>query len=218
MVSSLILPAAATHPEPLPVGDRRHDGPEAAPGPLFLPSLAIADESEVVPLWPGGAPGYEGKNPGRKDREGKGKGHHRLVSSIHQPSLTVFLPPKEKATGAAVVICPGGGHRYLAIDHEGYDVARWLASQGVAGFVLKYRLANEEGSRYKVDIHALADARRAIRLVRGRAKEWGVDPLRVGLMGFSAGASWPSWRGRSSSPAAPTPTILSIASIPGLIF
>ena len=85
------------------------------------------------------------------------------------------------------MICPGGGHRVLAIDHEGYEVAHWLASQGVAGFVLKYRLANEEGSSYKVDVHALADVRRAIRLVRSRAKEWGVDPHRVGLMGFSAG-------------------------------
>ncbi len=97
------------------------------------------------------------------------------------------MPPKEKATGAAVVICPGGGHRYLSIDHEGYDVANWLASQGIAGFVLKYRLANEEGSSYKVDVHALADARRAVRLVRSRGKEWGVDPTRVGLLGFSAG-------------------------------
>ncbi len=155
---------------------------------LLLPSLAIADESQVVPLWPGGAPGNEGKNGKEKVVEqGKGQRHDRRVSSIHEPSLTLFLPPKEKATGAAVVICPGGGHRYLAIDHEGYEVGRWLASQGVAGFVLKYRLANEAGSSYKVNVHALADARRAIRLVRGQAKEWGVDPARVGLMGFSAG-------------------------------
>jgi putative heme-binding domain-containing protein len=152
---------------------------------LLLPSVAIADESQVVALWPGGPPGHEGK-PAKAEKIA-GKAHHRLVSSIHQPSLTVFLPPREKANGAAVVICPGGGHRYLAIDHEGYDVARYLASQGVAGFVLKYRLANEDGSSYKVDIHALADARRAVRLVRAQSKEWGVDPARVGVMGFSAG-------------------------------
>ena len=85
------------------------------------------------------------------------------------------------------MICPGGGHRVLAIDHEGYDVASWLASKGVAGFVLKYRLANEEGSSYKVDVHALADARRAVRLVRGHAQGMGRRPGRVGLMGFSAG-------------------------------
>ena len=155
---------------------------------LLVSSLALADESNVVPLWPHGAPGHDGKKTPEKVAEsGQGKARHRLVSSIHDPSLTVFLPPKDKATGAAVVICPGGGHRYLAIDHEGYDVARWLAGQGVAGLVLKYRLANEEGSSYKVDVHALADARRAVRLVRSRAGEWGVDPARVGVMGFSAG-------------------------------
>ena len=155
---------------------------------LLFPGLAIADESQVVPLWPGGAPGHEGKKEKEKVVElSKNQKHDRRVSSIHEPSLTVYLPPEEKATGAAIVICPGGGHRVLAIDHEGYEVGQWLASQGVAGFVLKYRLANEEGSSYKVDVHALADAQRALRLVRSRAKEWGVDPARVGLMGFSAG-------------------------------
>ena len=155
---------------------------------LLLPSLAIADESQVVPLWPGGAPGHGAGNVKEKVVEqGKGPKHDRRVSSIHDPSLTVFLPSQEKATGAAVVICPGGGHRVLAIDHEGYEVAQWLASQGVAGFVLKYRLANEEGSTYKVDVHALADVQRAVRLVRARANEWALDPGRVGLMGFSAG-------------------------------
>jgi len=155
---------------------------------LLVPSLALADESNVVPLWPNGAPGQEGKKAPEKVAEsGQGKARHRRVSSIHEPSLTVFLPPKDKATGAAVVIFPGGGHRFLSIDHEGYDVARWLAGQGVAGLVLKYRLANEEGSTYKVDEHALADARRAVRLARSRAGEWGIDPARVGVMGFSAG-------------------------------
>jgi endo-1,4-beta-xylanase len=110
-----------------------------------------------------------------------------MVSNIHNPTLTLYLPPKEEATGAAVVICPGGGHRYLAIDHEGHDAAKWLASIGVAGFVLKYRLARAEGSTYKVDVHALEDGQRAIRMVRNRAQEWGVDPARVGMMGFSAG-------------------------------
>ena len=144
---------------------------------LLLPSLAIADESQVVPLWPGGAPGHDGKAGKEKVVEqAKGKGHDRRVSSIHEPSLTVYLPPKEKATGAAVVICPGGGHSVLAIDHEGYEVASWLASKGVAGFVLKYRLAREQGSTYTVEGHALADARRAVRTVRGHAGEWGVDP------------------------------------------
>src|SRR5215471_525706 len=109
------------------------------------------------------------------------------VWSIHNPSVTVFLPPKEKATGVAVVIAPGGAHQFLAIDIEGYNVAKYLNSIGVAGFVLKYRLAREQGSKYKVEVDALADALRAVRLVRYRAEEWHVDPSRVGIMGFSAG-------------------------------
>ncbi len=155
---------------------------------LLLPGLAIADESQVITLWPLGAPGSDGQAAAEKTVEAAGaKVRQRRVSSIHKPTLTMFLPPADKATGAAIVICPGGGHRFLSIDHEGYDVARWLASQGVAGFVLKYRLANEEGSAYKVDVHALADARHAVQMVRGRAAEWGVDPSRIGIMGFSAG-------------------------------
>jgi endo-1,4-beta-xylanase len=145
---------------------------------------ATRDQARVVLLWPQGAPGSEGRP---REEKVTGTGHGRHVSSIHNPSLTIYLPAKEKANGAALIICPGGGHRVLSIDHEGYDVARWLTGQGVAGFVLKYRLAKEAGSTYKVDVHPLADARRAIRLVRSRAAEWGVDPARVGLIGFSAG-------------------------------
>ena len=154
----------------------------------LIPALAVGDESQVVPLWPGSVPGSEGKKgPEKIVEQSKGAKHDRRVSSIHQPSLTVYLPPREKATGAAIVICPGGGHRVLAIDHEGYEVGQWLAGQGIAGFVLKYRLASEAGSSYTVDVHAMADVQRAIRLVRAHANEWGVDPHRVGLMGFSAG-------------------------------
>jgi acetyl esterase/lipase len=86
-----------------------------------------------------------------------------------------------------VVIAPGGSHVELWVDHEGYDVAKWLSAHGVAGFVLKYRLAREAGSSYTVDANSLPDMQRAIRLVRSRAPEWGVDPARVGVMGFSAG-------------------------------
>jgi endo-1,4-beta-xylanase len=145
---------------------------------LLAATSTLASE---VPLWPSGAPGSEGFT-GKEVVDARG-----MVSNIHNPTLTLYLPPKEEATGAAVVICPGGGHRYLAIDHEGHDAAKWLASIGVAGFVLKYRLARAEGSTYKVDVHALEDGQRAIRMVRNRAQEWGVDPARVGMMGFSAG-------------------------------
>jgi endo-1,4-beta-xylanase len=109
------------------------------------------------------------------------------VTSINNPSLTLFLPPAGKSTGAGVVILPGGGHRLLSIEHEGWAVAQWLSEHGVAAFVLKYRLAKEEGSPYRVQIEALQDAQRAIRLVRSHAAEWRVDPDRVGIMGFSAG-------------------------------
>jgi endo-1,4-beta-xylanase len=84
-------------------------------------------------------------------------------------------------------VIPGGGHRVLAIDHEGYNVAQWLSERGIAAFVLKYRLARETNSTYQVDVHALADTQRAIRVVRSRAQEWGINPARVGVMGFSAG-------------------------------
>jgi endo-1,4-beta-xylanase len=142
------------------------------------------DATAVVASWPHGAPGSEGNTSEEKVR---GELPEHQVSNIHKPSLTFFAPPLAKATGAAIVICPGGGHRFLSIDHEGYDVARWLRNHGIAGFVLKYRLAYEPGSKYKVEVHALADVRRAVRLIRSRAQEWGVDPARVGVMGFSAG-------------------------------
>ncbi len=147
-----------------------------------------ADEPRVIPLWPNGAPGSEGKtDPEIVQETGKNGKHDRHISRVHNPTLTVYLPPRDRATGTAVVICPGGGHRILAIDHEGHEVAQWLNSIGVAGIVLKYRLAHTPGADYKVDVHALADARRAVRLVRSHAEEWGIDPNRVGLMGFSAG-------------------------------
>jgi endo-1,4-beta-xylanase len=177
---------------------------------LLLPALGFAaDEPTVIPLWPAGAPGSEGKT----DQEivveqGKNGAHDRRISRVHNPSLTVYLPPRDKATGAAVVVCPGGGHRVLAIDHEGHEVAQWLNSIGVAGLVLKYRLARTEGANYKVDVHALQDAQRAIRLVRSHAGEWGIDPSRVGLMGFSAGGELTALAGTrfdTGSEGAPDP-------------
>ena len=115
---------------------------------------------------------------------------HGWFSSGHQypqSSITVFLPPKEKANGAAFIVCPGGGHQYLVMDLEGSLVAKKLNEMGVAAFVLKSRLARAPGSTYKVEVESLADAQRAIRMVRSRAMEWRVDPARVGIMGFSAG-------------------------------
>jgi acetyl esterase/lipase len=154
---------------------------------LLCGGIAVAADHPEVPLWPGGAPGSEGKTP-KEVVEPPNQAHGYLkVTSVHNPTLTVFLPPSGKATGAAMIIAPGGGHQFLNFDQEGTYVAEYLNSIGVAGFVLKYRLAREPGSTYKVDVDALADARRAIRLVRGKAAEWHVNPQRVGIMGFSAG-------------------------------
>jgi endo-1,4-beta-xylanase len=148
---------------------------------LCIPLSARAEEpGAAVLLWPAGAPGSEGKTAPEKSENSR-------VSSVHKPSLTIYLPPRARATGAGVIVIPGGGHRYLAIDHEGYSVARWLSEHGIAGFVLKYRLAREEGSTYTIEEHALRDTQRAVRLVRSRTAEWGLDPARVGVIGFSAG-------------------------------
>jgi acetyl esterase/lipase len=155
-------------------------------GLLFWCGIGMyAAEPQVVPLWPIGAPGSEGKTAEEAVRIAPGGDH--VVSSVHRPSLTAYLPLKETATGAAVVIAPGGGHSELWMDHEGYNVAKWLSEHGVAAFVLKYRLAREKGSNYTIEGHAFADMQRAIRMVRNRAGVWGIDPLRIGVMGFSAG-------------------------------
>ncbi|HUL53062.1 MAG TPA: alpha/beta hydrolase [Opitutaceae bacterium] len=151
-----------------------------------IPALA-ADSDLIVPLWAGGAPGTP---PGTTEQEiyepATPERNYSRLTRIHNPSLIVYLPPAKIATGAAVVVCPGGAHRFLAIDHEGYDVGRWLARIGVAGFVLKYRLAHTEGYPYTIDT-SVGDALRAVRVVRSRSAEWRLDPARVGIMGFSAG-------------------------------
>src|SRR5215472_15737494 len=115
-------------------------------------------------LWPGGAPGA--------------KGNEEIV----QPTLAPYIVAAGCGTGTAVVVCPGGGYRNLAMDHEGDQVARWLNSLGVSAFVLKYRL----GPKYHHPVE-LGDAQRAIRTVRAKAAEYRVMPYRVGIMGFSAG-------------------------------
>lgn len=146
---------------------------------------AFAGDREEVLLWPKGAPGSEGKTAPeaiRPSTDGV-----RRIYSIHRPSLTLYLPPAAHATGTAIIILPGGGHQYLSIDNEGNNAAQWLADRGVAGLVLKYRLSREEGSTYKVEVEALQDVQRAIRLVRRRAREWNIKPDRIGVLGFSAG-------------------------------
>jgi acetyl esterase/lipase len=134
----------------------------------------------VVRLWPNGAPGFED----RKDIPEQAASY--WVKNVNNPSLTVFLPPKEKATGAAVILCPGGGFRELGFVPEGIEAAKYFNSIGVAAFALKYRLPREPGSVYNMT-HPRQDGLRAMRLVRSRAAEWNLDVNRIGMVGFSAG-------------------------------
>jgi acetyl esterase/lipase len=134
-----------------------------------------------ISLWPAGAP----RSAARKSEPEQAKDY--WVKNVHDPSVEVFLPPPDKATGAAVVVVPGGGHRLLVYNAEGREPAEFLANLGIAAFALKYRLAREEGSTYTIEGDAVADTYRALRLVRSRAEEWHIDQHRVGVMGFSAG-------------------------------
>jgi acetyl esterase/lipase len=135
-------------------------------------------------LWPNGAPGSEGKT--NELVVITSKNGERSIYQVHKPSITPFLPGAS-AEPAAVIVIPGGGHRVLAYDHEGDFVAKAVSDHGIAAFVLKYRLARETNSTYSITNHAVPDTQRAIRTVRARAKEWNVNPDRIGVMGFSAG-------------------------------
>jgi len=153
----------------------------------FLFALAFCAAAGAAPpqklyLWPNGAPGARA-NGGEEAVTIKGEGDH-VVSNVHRPSITVYLP--QKHTGVSVIVVPGGGHRELWTDHEGHNEARFLNEHGIAAFVLQYRLAREEGSTYTIEGDALGDLKRAIRTVRSRA-EWSADTKRIGAMGFSAG-------------------------------
>lgn len=151
---------------------------------VLAAGISSAAEPQVVRLWDGPAPGSPASPPEETERITDGGDH--VLSNVHVPTITAYLP-SGAATGAAVVIAPGGGHSSLWITHEGYNEAAWLAEHGVAAFVLKYRLARMKDSPYKIEEHSLDDAKRAIRMIRARAQEWGVDPNRIGVMGFSAG-------------------------------
>ncbi len=160
-------------------------------GSVLCAAAFAAERGEEIKLWPAGAPGSEGVTAAEVSKPSVNAKYSQLPGNFtvtHYPSVYVFLPPKEKATGAAMVVGPGGGHSQLVMEKEGWEIADWLNEHGIAAFVLKYRLAKAPGgSKYTLGNEVYADAARSMRLVRSRAKEWGVDPARLGFIGFSAG-------------------------------
>lgn len=151
---------------------------------LFVTTNSLSGQSKIIDLWdgkvPGAIPNINFKQAIDSDD------NWTKMRFVTNPSLDMYPAPMGKATGTAVIICPGGAYWGLAIDHEGVQVAKWLNSLGVTAFVLKYRLPDNSIMENK-SIGPMQDGQRAIRLVRSRAKEWGVDPNKIGIMGFSAG-------------------------------
>ena len=164
---------------------------------LMIGSAVYAEGPVVVGLWPDKPPGETGKAVGEETSKTQKRGDRTVVTSLTNvsiPTLSVYRAPRDKANGVAVVVLPGGGYNNLAWDHEGEQVAEWLNSIGVTAAVLKYRVPRREGSpRNEPPPQALMDVQRAIGLVRSKAKEWEVDPARVGVLGFSAGGHLAAW-------------------------
>ncbi|GAA0325727.1 alpha/beta hydrolase [Sphingomonas oligophenolica] len=151
----------------------------------------------TIELWPQGAPGSEAHRGEPEVVD------NTYIHNVHAPSLTVFRADPAHANGVGIIVIPGGGHRMLVWVNEGMMPARALNRFGVTAFVLKYRLAREPGSPYDIERDAAADARRAVRWVRLHAADYGVDPNRIGLMGFSAGGELVSLVADNPAPAAP---------------
>ena len=145
----------------------------------------LPEPAETINLWPKGAPGLPSTSPVEAvtERSTTTQVNDRSVTGIVRPRMVVFRP--DRPNGAAVLIAPGGGYRLVVIDKEGYEMARWLAARGFTAFVLFYRLPGEGWSK-RQDV-SLADAQRAMRLIRHRARDYGIQPERVAAMGFSAG-------------------------------
>lgn len=135
---------------------------------IFLSHIILAQDTLKLYLWTEGAPLAQG------------------TDELDKPSVTVWFPAKEKATGAAVIICPGGGYVTLALDHEGKQVAKWYNEMGITAIVLRYRYGTWDHKKYQHPAPFL-DVSRAMRLVRSKSKEWKINPEKIGIMGFSAG-------------------------------
>lgn len=151
---------------------------------LLMTSQINYAQTLRMKVWPGKVPGAIADKDYKE--ETKMDGSKPRVFKVTDPELLVYLPSKEKANGTAVVICPGGGYGVLAIDHEGYDIAKWFNDMGVAGIILKYRLPSDIIMEDK-SVGPLQDVQEAIRIVRRKSKEWNIQPDKIGVMGFSAG-------------------------------
>jgi acetyl esterase/lipase len=200
LVAALALLAAPAIAQPVRT-------PEEMAKAFTMTGIAAPAEPGAIPLYPGVAPGSEGSTAAERwTMMGNGK---RTVRNVVHPTITPFLPDPAKATGAAVIVAPGGGFQMLAMDDEGWPVAKWLAAHGIAAFVLKYRVNEtpaDEGAfmarmgavfasaasggerKPPEEPRATADALAALKMVRGGAAKWRIDPARVGMIGFSAGA------------------------------
>jgi acetyl esterase/lipase len=160
------------------------------------------------------------------EERGKGGVVDRAISNVSQPAVTVYLPAKNRANGTGIVIAPGGGYQHLAIDKEGYDVARWLNTIGIGAIVLKYRLPGSMRGESQNDIQqvaakihvALEDAEAAVRLTRENAAKWNLKPNAIGMLGFSAGGHLAAMMGMvAPSNAKPDFLVLGYPAIPGIL-
>lgn len=149
---------------------------------VFIISAFGFTQNSIIPLWEDEIPNSQKSS----DKELVLSKDVTQISLVQTPTLEVFLPTKRTATGQAVVICPGGGYHNVVYDWEGTDIAKWFNTKGIAAFVLKYRLPNSKS--IKVSYEApLQDAQRAMRIVRSQSEKWGVNPNKIGVIGFSAG-------------------------------
>jgi acetyl esterase/lipase len=152
---------------------------------LFMIYSGVNAQNQVIKVWPKGIPGSI-PNETYTEKETLTDKVPTRYEKVIDPTLTVYLPPADKATGTAVLICPGGGYGVLAFGHEGHDIAKWLNKNGIAGIILKYRLPSDLIMQDK-STGPLSDAQEAMRIVRRNALAWKINPRRIGIIGFSAG-------------------------------
>jgi acetyl esterase/lipase len=169
---------------------------------LGTSSLATALEApapRTLDVWPGPAPGETG-SIGEEQAKKKADGTTiTSLTNVTKPTITLYRPDESKNTGVAILVCPGGGYKNLAWDHEGEQVATWLNGIGVTAALLKYRVPRRPGTpEGQPPLQALMDAQRALSLVRSNAADWGIDPKRVGILGFSAGGHLGAWTSTNS--------------------